>query len=134
VIGWDASPSFDINKDGQQFVTVVLESLWMNDEQLGFDPTILTSDGKRYIELVRNGQRERLIIDKLISKSDTGMRYAEVFTDAPIDKCILRLVVCNPRVAIDCQYPVFNRMCFFMISPFGYLGVNRDLHYHGLGV
>jgi hypothetical protein len=40
-VGGIASPPFDINKDGQQFVSVMLGFLWMNQEQLGFDPTIV---------------------------------------------------------------------------------------------
>jgi Fungal protein kinase len=40
-VGGIASPPFDINKDGQQSVSVMLGFLWMNQEQLGFDPTIV---------------------------------------------------------------------------------------------
>lgn len=35
----------------------------MDEVKLGFDPTIITSNGKRYIEIERHGQTERLIID-----------------------------------------------------------------------
>ena len=56
-------------KDGQRFVSVVLGFLWMNDEQLGFDPTIKTSDGERYIEIERDGKTERIIIDALIKRA-----------------------------------------------------------------
>ena len=38
----------------------------MNKEQLRFNPTIVTLDGKRYIKVVRNNQTERLILNKLI--------------------------------------------------------------------
>ncbi|KAH7011997.1 hypothetical protein B0J12DRAFT_778670, partial [Macrophomina phaseolina] len=68
-VGCIASPPFDINKDGLRFVSVVLGYLRMDEEQLGFDPTILKSDSNRYIEIVRNGQTERLIIDKLIKRT-----------------------------------------------------------------
>ncbi|KAF9784250.1 hypothetical protein IL306_007718 [Fusarium sp. DS 682] len=36
---------------------------------LGFDPTIVSSEGRRYIEIERNGQTERLIIDELIKRA-----------------------------------------------------------------
>jgi hypothetical protein len=41
----------------------------MNEEQLGFDPTILMSEGKRYVEIMRNGEKERLIIDELMKRA-----------------------------------------------------------------
>ena len=47
----------------------MLGFLQINKEQLGFDPTILTLDGKRYIEIVRNDQTERLILNKLIKQA-----------------------------------------------------------------
>ncbi|PYI35723.1 hypothetical protein BP00DRAFT_218463 [Aspergillus indologenus CBS 114.80] len=65
-----ASSQFDINQDGQQFVLSMLGFLHMNHTQLGFDPTILTSsDGRRYIQIVRDGQSERLVIDKLVRRA-----------------------------------------------------------------
>lgn len=67
--GGIASLPFNINKDGQQFVSVVLGCLWMNDEQLGFDPTIRSSEGKRFIEIVRDGHPERLILDGLMKRA-----------------------------------------------------------------
>jgi hypothetical protein len=42
--------------------------LWMNQEQLGFDPTIITVEDKRYIEVERENGKERLVIDKLIKR------------------------------------------------------------------
>ncbi|KAI9668712.1 MAG: hypothetical protein M1817_005196 [Caeruleum heppii] len=68
-LGGIASATFNIHKDGLQFVSVVLGYLWMNEEQLGFDPTMLASDGKRYIEIVRNDQTERLVLDGLIKRA-----------------------------------------------------------------
>jgi len=44
----------------------MLGFLWINEEQLRFNPTILILDGKWYIEIVYNGQTERLIFDKVI--------------------------------------------------------------------
>jgi hypothetical protein len=38
----------------------------MNQEELGFDPIIIIADGRRYIEIKRNSQRERLIIDEVM--------------------------------------------------------------------
>ena len=68
-MGAISSSPFDINKDGLQFVSAVLGYLSMNEEQLGFDPTILLSGEKRYIEIVRNDRRERLIIDRLMKRA-----------------------------------------------------------------
>jgi hypothetical protein len=41
----------------------------MNEEQLGFDPTIVSAGDQKYIEIERNGQRERLVIDQLMKKA-----------------------------------------------------------------
>ncbi|KAL7623845.1 hypothetical protein AAE478_005401 [Parahypoxylon ruwenzoriense] len=68
-LGGIASDQFDINRDGLRFVSTILGFLWMNEEQLGFDPTIITSGGKRYIEIDHNGSRERLVIDTAIRRS-----------------------------------------------------------------
>ncbi|KAL8650153.1 MAG: hypothetical protein Q9210_003989 [Variospora velana] len=68
-VGGTASSSFDINRDGLRFVLSVLGYLWMNEEQLGFDPTFLESDGMRYIEILRNDQQERLVIDQLMKRA-----------------------------------------------------------------
>jgi hypothetical protein len=69
-VGAIASSPFDINKDGLQFVSTILGFLLMNNEQLGYDPSILsTSDGKRYIEIIRDGQSERLILDRLMKRA-----------------------------------------------------------------
>jgi hypothetical protein len=59
-VGGIASEQFDINEDGQQFVLAVLGFLWMNNEELGFDPTIQVSeDGQRFIEIKRNNNSTR---------------------------------------------------------------------------
>jgi len=50
-LGAIASERFDINQDGLRFVTTILGFLWMNEEQLGFDPIIITEDGRRFIEI-----------------------------------------------------------------------------------
>ncbi|KAI9799923.1 MAG: hypothetical protein M1825_004294 [Sarcosagium campestre] len=68
-LGAIASEKYDIHKEGLILVRSLLGFLWMNDEQLGFDPTIITTtEGTRYIEIDRNGQRECLVLDKLIMR------------------------------------------------------------------
>jgi hypothetical protein len=67
-LGGIASSPFDINEEGLQFVSAVLGFLWLNEEQLGFDPTIITAGGKRYIEIERNNRIERLVLDKVIKR------------------------------------------------------------------
>ncbi|KAF2475021.1 uncharacterized protein BDR25DRAFT_301533 [Lindgomyces ingoldianus] len=67
-LGGIASAQFDVNEDGLQFVSAVLGFLWMNEEQLGFDPTIITAGDKRYIEIERDNHTERLIIDKVMKR------------------------------------------------------------------
>ncbi|KAJ8131900.1 hypothetical protein O1611_g1727 [Lasiodiplodia mahajangana] len=68
-LGGIASDRFNINEDGFRFVYTILGFSWMNEAQLGFDPTIITSGGKRFIEISRNGCRERLVIDALIRRA-----------------------------------------------------------------
>ncbi|KAH6883929.1 serine/threonine-protein kinase Sgk2 [Thelonectria olida] len=70
-LGGIASEQFDINKKdgGLQFVTTILGFLWMNEDGLGFDPTIITSDGERYIEIERDGQTQRIIIDEVMKRA-----------------------------------------------------------------
>ncbi|KAH0550889.1 hypothetical protein GP486_007747 [Trichoglossum hirsutum] len=68
-IGGIASSPIDVNRNGLDFIYTMLGYLWMNDEQLGFDPTICASGDKRYIEITRNGQKERLIIDHLMRRA-----------------------------------------------------------------
>ncbi|KAF1831020.1 hypothetical protein BDW02DRAFT_506215 [Decorospora gaudefroyi] len=67
-LGGIASEQFDINKDGLQFVSAMLRFLWINDEQLRFDPTIITVGDKRYIEIERGNGKERLVIDRVIKR------------------------------------------------------------------
>ncbi|KAK0728902.1 hypothetical protein B0T26DRAFT_810694 [Lasiosphaeria miniovina] len=67
-LGGIASEQFDINEDGLQLVSIVLGFLWMGDEELGFDTTIMTANDKRFIKIERNGSTERLIIDKVMQR------------------------------------------------------------------
>ncbi|KAK9446145.1 serine/threonine-protein kinase Sgk2 [Metarhizium brunneum] len=70
-LGGIASEQFDINKEegGLQFVATILGFLRMNEEMLGFDPTIVTTSGQKYIEIERNGQTECLVIDEVIKRA-----------------------------------------------------------------
>ncbi|TWU75060.1 hypothetical protein ED733_006610 [Metarhizium rileyi] len=67
-LGAVASEQFDINQDGLQFVSVMLGFLWMNEEHLGFDPTIIKLGDKRCIEIERDNNKVRLVIDELIKR------------------------------------------------------------------
>jgi Fungal protein kinase len=68
-LGGIASEQFDINEDGLQFVSTILGFLWMNEEELGFDPTIMTANDQWFIEIERNGLTERLIIDEVMKRA-----------------------------------------------------------------
>ncbi|PHH59413.1 hypothetical protein CDD81_3223 [Ophiocordyceps australis] len=70
-VGGIASEKFDINtKDGGlQFITAILGFLWMSEESLGFDPSIITCGNERRVEIQRHGQTERLIIDEVMTRS-----------------------------------------------------------------
>ncbi|KAI5861527.1 hypothetical protein GGS23DRAFT_575496 [Durotheca rogersii] len=65
------SAKFDINQDGLLFVSVILAFLSMNRESLGFDPTIISSGVKRYMEVDQGGQKKRLILDHMMSRSSS---------------------------------------------------------------
>ena len=67
-LGSSGSLSFDINKDGFMFTRVMLGFYLMNDEHLGLDSTIRQLNGKRYINITREGKVERLILTNLIKK------------------------------------------------------------------
>ncbi|KAF2007867.1 hypothetical protein P154DRAFT_550100 [Amniculicola lignicola CBS 123094] len=67
-LGGIASEQFNINKDGLQFVSAVLRFLWLNEEQLGFDPTIITARDKQYIKIERDTHTERLVIDEVVKR------------------------------------------------------------------
>ncbi|KAI9775934.1 MAG: hypothetical protein M1839_000723 [Geoglossum umbratile] len=84
-LGGIASSPFDINKEGLRFVSAVLGYLWMNEEQLGFDPTILESDGKRYIEITWNNKTERLVIIELIKRHSSVAGQATTTWKAHLD-------------------------------------------------
>ncbi len=66
--GSSGSSSFNINEDGFKLTRVMLGYFLMNNEQLGLDPTIQQSNGKRYMEITRNSKIERLILTEDIKK------------------------------------------------------------------
>ncbi|EEH17372.1 hypothetical protein PABG_07368 [Paracoccidioides brasiliensis Pb03] len=68
-LGGIASEEFNINRDGLRFVSVILGFLLMSRKQLGFDPTIVATGTERYIEIDRNGTKERLIIDETVGRA-----------------------------------------------------------------
>ncbi|EXK77771.1 hypothetical protein FOQG_17540 [Fusarium oxysporum f. sp. raphani 54005] len=68
-LGGIASEQFNINDDGLQFVFTILGFLWMNEEELGFDPTIKSENQERFIEINRNGSTERIIIDQVMQRA-----------------------------------------------------------------
>ncbi|KAL7926153.1 hypothetical protein ACQKWADRAFT_281902 [Trichoderma austrokoningii] len=68
-LGGIASEQFDVNKDGLRFVSTILGFLSMSEEQLGFDPTIVTANGQRFIEIKRNDSTERLIIEGVMLRA-----------------------------------------------------------------
>uniref|UniRef100_A0A8H7N259 non-specific serine/threonine protein kinase n=1 Tax=Bionectria ochroleuca TaxID=29856 RepID=A0A8H7N259_BIOOC len=68
-LGGIASEQFDINEDGLRFVFTILGFFWMNEGQLGYDPTIMTENEERFIEITRNGSTERIIIDGVMQRA-----------------------------------------------------------------
>ncbi|KAH8746776.1 hypothetical protein F5883DRAFT_437810, partial [Diaporthe sp. PMI_573] len=68
-LGGIASKQFDINEDGLQFVSTILGFLWINKEELRFNPTIITQDGRRFIKVKRKGQTEHLVINKVMKRA-----------------------------------------------------------------
>ena len=66
--GASGSSSLDINQDGLTFTRVMLGYYLMTYEQLGLDPTVQGPEGKRSVEITRDGQVERLILTALIKK------------------------------------------------------------------
>ncbi|KAK5633468.1 hypothetical protein RRF57_009182 [Xylaria bambusicola] len=77
-LGGIASEKFNINKDGQRFVSTILGFLWMDDEALGFDPTIIKSEHQQYIEIQQDTKAERLILDKVIRSAHSIVGRATI--------------------------------------------------------
>lgn len=55
----------------------------MSDEQLGFDPTIITAGDERYIEIEQDGVQERLIIDQVIRRGALYRRPRNNLLEGP---------------------------------------------------
>ena len=68
-LGGIASIPVNIQEDGRHLVSVILGFLWMNDKELGFDPTITTEGKQRYITINQKGETEQLIVDKFMTRS-----------------------------------------------------------------
>jgi protein kinase-like protein len=68
-LGGIASSQFNIHNEPLQFLSAILAFLRMDKELLGFDPTVVSVKGQRYIEIERGGQTERLIIDEVIRRA-----------------------------------------------------------------
>ncbi|KAF2188774.1 hypothetical protein K469DRAFT_70746 [Zopfia rhizophila CBS 207.26] len=66
-LGVVGSTPFDVNKDSQMLVSAILGYLWMSEEELGFDSTIL-DDGGRYTQIQRDGRMERLGLEELMKR------------------------------------------------------------------
>ncbi|KAI3335336.1 hypothetical protein F4824DRAFT_154441 [Ustulina deusta] len=77
-LGGIASEKFNVNKDGQRFVSTILGFLWMDDEALGFDPTIIKAEHQQYIEIRQDTKMERLILDKVIRSAHSIVGRATI--------------------------------------------------------
>lgn len=63
------SERFDSNKRGAvQFVSTTLGCLCMNEEEIGFDSRIIAMSDERYNEIERDGQSERIILERLMKR------------------------------------------------------------------
>ena len=65
-LGATTSEAFDIHENGRLFVKILLSFLWMNDEQLGFDPDLMEVDSQRFVKVNKDGKEERLIITETL--------------------------------------------------------------------
>ncbi|KAK7414966.1 hypothetical protein QQZ08_012468 [Neonectria magnoliae] len=86
-LGGIASEQFDINEGGLQFVFTILGFLWMNEEELGFDPTIMTANQARFIEINRNGSTERIVIDEVMQRARCIAGRATTCWKAHLEGC-----------------------------------------------
>ncbi|KAH7636131.1 hypothetical protein B0T09DRAFT_33389 [Sordaria sp. MPI-SDFR-AT-0083] len=68
-LGAIASEQFNINTEGLKFVSTVLAFLWMSEEELGFDPSIIKENDNRFVQIKSNDSTERLIIDKVMLRA-----------------------------------------------------------------
>ncbi|KAI9805204.1 MAG: hypothetical protein M1825_001040 [Sarcosagium campestre] len=61
-LGSTTSKPFNIHTDGRLFVQILLNFLYMDVKQLGFDLDLMEMNGQRFVNINRNGKEERLII------------------------------------------------------------------------
>ena len=50
-------------------MSTILGFLSMSEEELGFDPTIMTAKVQRFVDIEREGTTERLILDGLMNRA-----------------------------------------------------------------
>ncbi|KAB2568650.1 hypothetical protein DBV05_g12671 [Lasiodiplodia theobromae] len=79
-LGVLASKSFDINSEGHMFVSVILGYLWMSEEELGFDPTIMEDNGEKYMEIERGEGVERIYIKHMMRQRSIAGRATTCWT------------------------------------------------------
>ena len=56
-VGGIASPSFNINEDGQLFVSILSGFLTMDERKLGYDPSIMTDEHGSFIKITQNASK-----------------------------------------------------------------------------
>ena len=66
-LGATTSEAFNIHHNGLFFVKTLLGFLWMNDEQLGFDPDLMEAEGQRFVKVNKDGMEERLVITETLA-------------------------------------------------------------------
>ena len=67
-VGGVASPTFNINEDGQTFVSVISGFLAMDERQFGYDPSIMTDEHGSFVTITRNASKERVDLIRLIKR------------------------------------------------------------------
>ncbi|KAF3762441.1 hypothetical protein M406DRAFT_263277 [Cryphonectria parasitica EP155] len=93
-VGGIAFEQYDINEDGFRFVFTTLGCLWMKEDDLGFDPTILTAKHERFIEIKRNDSMERIFLDEVMLRVRCIAGRATTCWRAHLDKSPeMRLVI-----------------------------------------
>ena len=69
-LGGVASAPIDVNKDSHMFMSVILGCLWMNEEELGFDPTVVEEEeeGCRYTGIGCGDAVEPVYLSEVIKR------------------------------------------------------------------
>jgi hypothetical protein len=126
-LGGIASTRLDINKDGLRFVSTILGFLWIEERDLGFDPTIIAANTKRYIEIIRNGIQERIVIDRLMGRvRSVAGRATTCWKAHPEGKPSVTLVIKD-----SWQYPEWEEEgeLLLEVTRIGVSNVARYYHY-----